>query len=165
MKKVKFNDYLTPQTIPDDTKELIKNFREEKIRMKQEWNADRRNEDLIEALKSSKADPKTFHKVYFDKASNTLFMGNVPFKTRGFRLQLLVLLFMNEKTKAREWQLDMLFDQLEGKVSESLDEYPKFSTKLYSACDGINKMVSKKTGLKAFLIFTKSTARLNPKYL
>jgi hypothetical protein len=154
-----------PEVIPDNMEELIKNFRETTIMMKKEANADRRHRELMEALENSKADPVINRKVYFDKATNTLFIGNTPYKTKGFRLQLLTLFFKNEKAKIKDWQLDNLFDRLEGKESTATEDYQKFSKRLYSACDGINKQISIKTGINDFLIFTKKTAKLNPKYI
>lgn len=153
-----------PEVIPDTIEDLVKNFHNVEEKIRQERNADRRNMELIEAIESLKVGPGIENKAIFDKSINTLIVGKTSYKTRGFRLQLIALLFNNEKTKAKHWQLDQLFDQLEGKGSKALDEYPRFSKKLYSACDGINKQIGLK-GVKDFLIFTKSTAKLNPKYL
>lgn len=150
-----------PLEIPDDSKELIKNFREEKIRVKQEWNADRRNRELIEAIKSEEKQVNV-PKAIFNKETNTLHIGNYSYLTRGFRLELLQLIFKNDKSKKAKWLVGDVYEALEDEASEGVD---RFSLRLRSHHYGINKQIASKTKLIDFLFFRDSAIWLNPQYL
>lgn len=88
----------------------------------------------------------------------------VKFKKDSFRAKMLELLLKDNKSAKKEWSWDEVIDEIQGtKDNPSLRKENK--KKFYPACDGLSKHIAQKIGVNDLLIFTKSTVRINPKYL
>ena len=100
--------------------------------------------------------------VVFDSTTGILTINDkhVSLQKGSFRTELLALIIKNSK-KLLQW--DDVIERILG--IKNTEELTKNKNKFYSACDGLQKRIAQKTGINDFLIFTKSTVQLNPKYL
>ena len=122
----------------------------------------------IQLLKNPQEKPQiiTSTKVTYDPKKGELDIEGkkIKFKKDSFRAKLLQLLLKDNKSSKKEWSWDEVINEIQGTEGDpSLQKENK--KKFYPACDGISKFVAQKTGINDLLIFNKSTAQINPKYL
>lgn len=80
----------------------------------------------------------------------------------SFRAKLVELILKDEKSKKKEWSWDEVIEVIEGTKDKEFTKENK--NKFYPACDGLSKHIALKTSINDFLLYTKSTVQLNPKY-
>lgn len=115
--------------------------------------------------KSTKPQATTLTKVSYDSQKGVLNIEGKTVKLQkdSFRAKLLELLLKDNRNSKKEWSWDEIIEKLEGTLDEnSMKESKK---KFYPACDGLAKFIAQKTGVNDLLLFNKSTAQINPKYI
>lgn len=81
----------------------------------------------------------------------------------SFRAKLLELLLQDDKNRKKEWSWDEVIEKVQG--TDDLDTLKENKKKFYPACDGVSKFIALKIGVNDLLIYTKSTVKINSKYL
>lgn len=142
--------------------EFYKKIRDEYVkRNKAEDEKEKNPKDEI-----LKIDPaKVIAKVTYNAQKGELDIEDkkVKLKKDSFRAKLLELLLKDDKSRKKEWSWDEIIEKLEGILDENLLKESK--KKFYPACDGLAKFIAQKTGVNDLLLFNKSTAQINPKYI
>ena len=98
-----------------------------------------------------------------DKGLLSINGQTVKLNKDSFRAQLLELLLRDEKKRKKEWSWDEVIGKIQG--TDSQDTLKENKKKFYPACDGISKFIALKIGVNDLLIYTKSTVKINSKYL
>ena len=152
---------------PSSTKEKYDGIISE-IRKKTNTNSDfkKRYEDTLKSIKLNKK-TSIFKKLDlgYDNATKTLKVKGISlnFKQDSFRAKLVELLFSKKGRLDKEWSWDEVLEEIEDITDTDLLKENK--KRFYPACDGFSKTVAQKTGVNDLLVYTKSTVRVNPKYI
>ncbi len=85
------------------------------------------------------------------------------FKPATFTKDILNAVLCNEDSMKKTWAYDELYESIEGCEVEKFGKTE--INKCYEACKGIVQRIANRSGVVQFLIFSKSSLKVNPKYL
>lgn len=110
---------------------------------------------------------KHTYPISYNTALSELTIGSnhVAFRKDSFRSNLIELLFKSKTSQLKEWSWDEVIAKVEGIAEDDNKTLASNRKKFYPACDGLAKAIASKTGINDLLIFSKTTVRVNPKYI